>query len=761
MLLRLLLLTTTLATVVTGDVGDGGGAVDTGPPRSVMELMEVMLNRELLAMLRDGGFDFRPPSRLFLPPKFYSHVPLDRGHMTPEQIFGIPEKSSPGAVVVVDGGKTQHQKGVGAPAGAPASSNTASSPGAPRINLISYSDSKVTFSAGGKPVPGGAAGGTVAANKGSATLERNVGTNVKSLQPPLGQQHRATGSPGARTPNDLPLTTSITDQTVVAAAVSPTGGAAARTLPASGRSFGGPAPARSGSGATATERLRAALPGEPDVDYPILGSIPSTAFSCENRPQGYYADVETRCQVFRVCANTDASGRGFAFLCPNGTLFNQRFLVCDWYMNVRCEASPDFYHLNQDIGRMSGRPMVSPDRDVMMEAVRSMMTYPMRSLMRMMQGGVDSTISLGDLDTGRTLATKKGGSSRSSYSVPSLGLEAPFQQQQQLLVRPINAGLQGSTTVTASQDSSYTPPLNKAYVSSLGTLSTENNSGFDPVRSTVLTPSAPVRLSPPQPSQNRFASPNQRPTNGASTTDKVSELQILPAGLVKYWDGRESATTARQPPTLKLKPVPQQPFAGPELAITPRPIRPILPPTGVLPPSTFLRTLAPQQQSLYRQQPASGNIFNVPSAQHRFTPFQKVVAIQKATVLPEPRPQPFSSGVTSFGSSQNDVSYQAASDQRQILRRIDVDPGLPRPGYRLENRKPGFVELQVVPALSYYLNDPLEQQAFDEAVQHGLLDERRHESYRRWAAQPSYARSSSSYDVPQGSVGQLVTRHHP
>lgn len=28
---------------------------------------------------------------------------------------------------------------------------------------------------------------------------------------------------------------------------------------------------------------------------------------------GYYADVEARCQVFRVCANTDLTGKGKYF----------------------------------------------------------------------------------------------------------------------------------------------------------------------------------------------------------------------------------------------------------------------------------------------------------------------------------------------------------------------------------------------------------------------------------------------------------------
>lgn len=104
--------------------------------------------------------------------------------------------------------------------------------------------------------------------------------------------------------------------------------------------------------------LADAIPGEPDTDYPILGEIPETDFSCVGRTpgrfpdlellayyvtllsrysrkrvgksnkifflSGYYADIGARCQVFRVCANTaNNTAKGFAFLCPNGTLFNQ------------------------------------------------------------------------------------------------------------------------------------------------------------------------------------------------------------------------------------------------------------------------------------------------------------------------------------------------------------------------------------------------------------------------------------------------------
>jgi len=36
-----------------------------------------------------------------------------------------------------------------------------------------------------------------------------------------------------------------------------------------------------------------------------------------------------------------------AFLCPNGTLFNQQVFVCDWWYNVDCNAAPNFYSRNQ------------------------------------------------------------------------------------------------------------------------------------------------------------------------------------------------------------------------------------------------------------------------------------------------------------------------------------------------------------------------------------------------------------------------------
>ncbi|GBP89859.1 hypothetical protein EVAR_62350_1 [Eumeta japonica] len=79
--------------------------------------------------------------------------------------------------------------------------------------------------------------------------------------------------------------------------------------------------------------IRLSIPGEPGQDYPTLSGIPKTSFTCSDKAPGYYADVETDCQVFRVCAA--GTNYGFqSFLCPNGTVFNQEVAVCDWWMNV-------------------------------------------------------------------------------------------------------------------------------------------------------------------------------------------------------------------------------------------------------------------------------------------------------------------------------------------------------------------------------------------------------------------------------------------
>jgi len=97
--------------------------------------------------------------------------------------------------------------------------------------------------------------------------------------------------------------------------------------------------------------FRESIPGEPESDYPIFDRIPKTSFTCQGRLDGYYADVETRCQAFHVCITlpNDVAVQN-SFLCPNGTLFNQEGFVCQWWADVDCASSDSFFKLNANIG---------------------------------------------------------------------------------------------------------------------------------------------------------------------------------------------------------------------------------------------------------------------------------------------------------------------------------------------------------------------------------------------------------------------------
>jgi len=88
------------------------------------------------------------------------------------------------------------------------------------------------------------------------------------------------------------------------------------------------------------------IPGEAGVDFPILGEIPRTSFGCADKLPGFYADMETDCQVWHYC-KTD--GLLDSFLCPNGTIYNQENRVCEWWFNVKCEDNAKFDEINADL----------------------------------------------------------------------------------------------------------------------------------------------------------------------------------------------------------------------------------------------------------------------------------------------------------------------------------------------------------------------------------------------------------------------------
>lgn len=97
--------------------------------------------------------------------------------------------------------------------------------------------------------------------------------------------------------------------------------------------------------------LEKAVPGVPGQDYPIYAEVPDTSFSCDGQVDGgYYADPQAECQVFHICTNDGQGGLSrYSFLCPNGTIFNQEYFICDWWFNFDCSEAESLYSLNEEI----------------------------------------------------------------------------------------------------------------------------------------------------------------------------------------------------------------------------------------------------------------------------------------------------------------------------------------------------------------------------------------------------------------------------
>jgi len=96
--------------------------------------------------------------------------------------------------------------------------------------------------------------------------------------------------------------------------------------------------------------LQASIPGIPGEDYPIYAEVPESGFVCDGQVDGgYYSDPEAECQVFHICTADGAGGLAkYSFLCPNGTLFNQNYFICDWWFNFDCSTAEDLYSLNDE-----------------------------------------------------------------------------------------------------------------------------------------------------------------------------------------------------------------------------------------------------------------------------------------------------------------------------------------------------------------------------------------------------------------------------
>merc|ERR1711962_1415088 len=88
----------------------------------------------------------------------------------------------------------------------------------------------------------------------------------------------------------------------------------------------------------ALSMLEGSIPGVPGLDYPIYAEVPESGFACDGQVDGgYYADPEAECQVFHICTADGEGGLAkYSFLCPNGTIFNQNYFICDWWFNFDC-----------------------------------------------------------------------------------------------------------------------------------------------------------------------------------------------------------------------------------------------------------------------------------------------------------------------------------------------------------------------------------------------------------------------------------------
>merc|ERR1712126_236340 len=101
--------------------------------------------------------------------------------------------------------------------------------------------------------------------------------------------------------------------------------------------------------------LRMSVPGKPGVDYPILATVPTTSFSCVGKAEGgYYADMETGCQVVHTCGGGSKFVNKFSFikysaLCSNGTIYSQEMGTCHWWYLVDCQSSEKYYFSQNNI----------------------------------------------------------------------------------------------------------------------------------------------------------------------------------------------------------------------------------------------------------------------------------------------------------------------------------------------------------------------------------------------------------------------------
>lgn len=90
---------------------------------------------------------------------------------------------------------------------------------------------------------------------------------------------------------------------------------------------------------------RAKLYMEACAKQELFASVPPLNFTCDNKiAGGYYADIDTGCHIFHLCAPSNLQTlTDHPFCCHPELVFDQRFLVCDRPENVDCPVSHRYY----------------------------------------------------------------------------------------------------------------------------------------------------------------------------------------------------------------------------------------------------------------------------------------------------------------------------------------------------------------------------------------------------------------------------------
>ena len=114
---------------------------------------------------------------------------------------------------------------------------------------------------------------------------------------------------------------------------------------------------------------------------------------------GYYADPSppSHCQIFHVCSSTPSTTI-FSFLCPNGTLFNQAYFICDWFFNVDCHQAELLYAKNKEVKEEQERLAMASSKYQVVEHVQEDTIYTGIAAANDKYGAPSDDIGSGDKD---------------------------------------------------------------------------------------------------------------------------------------------------------------------------------------------------------------------------------------------------------------------------------------------------------------------------------------------------------------------------